>query len=614
MRKYGLIILLLLFPLLIYSCIFEDDSLAPNQPPKIVYFSPDWQIGTLRIPSDSVRLNIKAVDPEKDNIRYSFVIIDSAGGIDSVLSDSDSAVFCARDSGIYNIEGRAYDSDNYGKHNWFIQVNKRNNVPPVITEWTPGSKLVQFVVGSLVNFSFKVSDDHPENLVYGYKMGGITVKPFSAYPKLSYRFLQNGSYYLEGIAFDGEYADTVGWDITISGDPDTIAPAGICDLNGHPGNEIGTITLNWTTPGDDGYQGNATRYIVRTSTIRIMTELAWNQANDHTGEPIPLDPGVEDSMVLRSLHPGEMVYVSLRAYDEFGNISPLCSSPHLRIRGFDVEGRVIDGISGEGVQGVIVSSNNVEDTSLQGGPYKLENLTLSSTSLTARDELDSSSLGDYYDFTYSFDKVGENLEADLCMVPIFPLVDAKDDRYTDFLDFFKRMTNTSSTYQASIYRGWGHWPLLVYNPPVVCDGVDLRAAAEGAMAEWESITGIDLFTTTENVVEADVEILYDSTTVPDDYVSHRVETVEMLEDDTPGRKVMFIYTLLSSPSITNDTHVIYTHEFGHVIGLHHSLDEGHIMIGLTFPKVEHVSTDESNLVKILYNLPPVFDSDWIVED
>ena len=173
MQKYGLIIFLFLSPLLIYSCIFEDDSVGPNQPPKIVSFSPDWQIGTLRIPADSVSLNIRAVDPEKDNIRYSFVLIDSVGGIDSVISDSDSAVFYARESGIYNIEGRAYDSDHFGKRSWFIKVRERINTPPVITEWTPGSKTVQFLVGSLVNFSFKVSDDHPENLVYGYKMGGL---------------------------------------------------------------------------------------------------------------------------------------------------------------------------------------------------------------------------------------------------------------------------------------------------------------------------------------------------------------------------------------------------------------------------------------------------------
>ena len=616
MRRARLITMIFLSSVLVYSCIFDENSMGPNQLPQIVSYRPEWQIATLHLPVDSVVLRIEAVDPENDPIRYTFVITDSTDSIDSVLSNADTTVFYARKSGIYNIQGRAYDSDQFSKHSWFIRVQEKMNNPPEITEWVPGSTVVQFIIGYLINFSITVEDDHPENLLYGYKINGSTIKPFSRDPDMEHRFLENGHYIVDGIVWDGEYGDTINWDITISGSPDTINPAGICDLNGVPGSESGTIHLDWTTPGDDGFDGHAAGYILRTSTVRISSEEAWYKANDYIGEPMPLASGVRDSMTLHGFNPGEMLYVCLRAYDEFNNLSPICSSPHLKVRGFDIEGKVIDAGSCDGIEGIQVLSNNIADTSLADGSYKLENLTSQATFVVTRDEYDPFSYGDYYDYIYSFGTISENLSANLCMVPVFPLIDAQDNRYLDFLDLFKQITKTTGINEGTVYSGWNHWPVTVYNPPVVCDDIDLQAAAEGAMEEWENITGLDLFRIVEDLAEADVEIRYDSTTVPDDYnhVSHHVETVTLNEDGTPLKKVMFISTLLTRPPITNDTHVIYTHEFGHVIGLYHSVDGGHIMIGLIFPKVEHVSTDESNLVKVIYNLPPVFDSEWITRN
>ena len=124
MGKVGLITLLFLCSVLINSCIFDDDPLAPNQLPQIVSYQPESQVATLQLPADSVVIKVKFVDPENDPIRYSFVIADSIGGIDSVLSDTDSVVFYARVSGIYNIQGRAYDSGRFSKHDWFIRDRK----------------------------------------------------------------------------------------------------------------------------------------------------------------------------------------------------------------------------------------------------------------------------------------------------------------------------------------------------------------------------------------------------------------------------------------------------------------------------------------------------------
>jgi hypothetical protein len=74
MWKFILITLFFFSSVLVYSCIFNDDSLEPNQSPQIISFSPEWNIATLQVPADSAIFGIEAVDAEDDPIRYSFVI------------------------------------------------------------------------------------------------------------------------------------------------------------------------------------------------------------------------------------------------------------------------------------------------------------------------------------------------------------------------------------------------------------------------------------------------------------------------------------------------------------------------------------------------------------
>jgi hypothetical protein len=51
-----------------------------------------------------------------------------------------------------------------------------------------------------------------------------------------------------------------------------------------------------------------------------------------------------------------------------------------------------------------------------------------------------------------------------------------------------------------------------------------------------------------------------------------------------------------------------------VLGLKHSSNAGHLMVGLAFPVQHHVTEDEANLIKILYHAPHIFNYDVIKEE
>ena len=86
--------------------------------------------------------------------------------------------------------------------------------------------------------------------------------------------------------------------------------------------DLTSITLNWTAPGDDEDAGQAAQYDVRYSTSPI-TDQNWNSASQAEGEPDPSAAGATESFTVHNLQPNTTYYFAIKTADESENWSGL---------------------------------------------------------------------------------------------------------------------------------------------------------------------------------------------------------------------------------------------------------------------------------------------------
>ena len=79
-----------------------------------------------------------------------------------------------------------------------------------------------------------------------------------------------------------------------------------------------TVTLSWTTPGDDGSVGKATSFDLRYSTSPI-TASNFEQAVRWSAMPIPGNSGVKQTVTVTGLQPQTLYYFAIKAADEVPN-------------------------------------------------------------------------------------------------------------------------------------------------------------------------------------------------------------------------------------------------------------------------------------------------------
>ncbi len=80
-----------------------------------------------------------------------------------------------------------------------------------------------------------------------------------------------------------------------------------------------SVTLDWTTPGDDSLTGTASQFDIRYSTSTI-TPANFNSATRWTsGVPAPTAPGTRQSVVITGLNPSTTYFVAIKTGDEVPN-------------------------------------------------------------------------------------------------------------------------------------------------------------------------------------------------------------------------------------------------------------------------------------------------------
>jgi len=91
--------------------------------------------------------------------------------------------------------------------------------------------------------------------------------------------------------------------------------------------ELTSITLNWTAPGDDGNIGQASGYDIRYATFNF-TNSDWDTLIQVFNEPVPAPAGVIESFTISGLDANTTYYFAIKAVDDAGNwsgLSNVCS-------------------------------------------------------------------------------------------------------------------------------------------------------------------------------------------------------------------------------------------------------------------------------------------------
>lgn len=80
-----------------------------------------------------------------------------------------------------------------------------------------------------------------------------------------------------------------------------------------------SVTLNWTTPGDDSLSGTASQFDIRYSTSPITAANFASATRFLTGIPVPAVPGTPQTVIVTGLLPSTTYYFAMKTADEVPN-------------------------------------------------------------------------------------------------------------------------------------------------------------------------------------------------------------------------------------------------------------------------------------------------------
>jgi len=369
------------------------------------------------------------------------------------------------------------------------------------------------------------------------------------------------------------------------------------------GVDTGELIARWVAVGDDSLEGLPSAYIVRTSPVSIQTESAWQQASDRPGEPSPAAPGQMQQMVIGFLPPADEVYVAVRAADEFGNLSPLANSLSAIVKGNDVRGVVRDAVTGAAVAGIRVRLLNNEATTDANGAYELNSLPNGSAIFRLWDEDLPGDFGSYFDIETDDYSIRDEDTVDYWLLPNIPI---QSTLYSSFLDLANRLTNDGGLF-ATLIKSWDE-PIPVHVIPIVLNGLDYEPAIRRAIVEWENLSGVDLFNFVDSIPPVGVYVTYSDIIERDNF---RTRITDSQQLPILGEIVM---RMVYDPASEDLLETVAGHEFGHALGVEHSTDTGHLMIGSRTPVVDQPSSDEILLIRAIYNMPRGQSMAWYLYD
>jgi len=301
-------------------------------------------------------------------------------------------------------------------------------------------------------------------------------------------------------------------------------------------------------------------------------------------------------MVVGGLLPARLTYIGVRAIDDFGNQSPIGPPVSATTRGMRFAGRVIDTVTGQGIPGARVTFGATELIADQDGAYQFVELGPGDGVLAARDETDAG-IGGYFDYDMPYTVHHD----DVMNLYLLPNVQLQTTFYTDFLQFFRKMTDVEGIpYPAQQRRR--NLPIGLYARPFTKGGLDYAQAIREVGSEFDQIIGLTVFIDGTSLPPERVETTYSGLVERDRYGVTVWST-----DWYPLVGLIEFRTVYTLPTV-EAFKVTVRHEMGHSLGLGHSLDTHHLMVGGPAPSVAAFSADEVAVLRSIYRIPRGWDN------
>ncbi len=186
-------------------------------------------------------------------------------------------------------------------------------------------------------------------------------------------------------------------------------------------------------------------------------------------------------------------------------------------------------------------------------------------------------------------------------IPLIPNLQLQTTYYNDFLQFFREMTDIPGNPFGTQQRRW-KLPINLYVRPYEKDGLDYKAAIERVAGDFDAILGTQVFKIVPNRTSPGVETVYRDGVPQDNYFVTEwtsdwypnIGLIEFRNVYTPATQIVLERTA--------------RHELGHALGLHHSFDPTHLMVGGVAPYANAFTPDEIAVIRCLYGLPRGFDT------